>query len=201
VASVPDLRHYCSSIDSSPADSTSIDADHAAARLHHQGRRIGVRVSCPFSPGGSHELGTSTRRGDCSGRQFGGRRMALMRAEGIHHLLVGSTAHRQGVLSAYDLGGRAGSALGAAPRCRIWMKDDALMVREDDTVRRIANVMRGRSAACVVVSNGRDEQRASSPCPTCSSCWPRGRASFARRAKRSDHRVPHRKGHRPSGVW
>ncbi len=126
----------------------------------------------------------------------------LMRAEGIHHLLVGSTAHPQGVLSAYDLGGRAGSAARRTASVSDLMKDDVLMVREDDTVRRIANVMRGRSVACVVVSNG---QRATGIITVSDllELLGRGAERPSPRGERSDlhHRVPHRKVHRPSGVW
>jgi CBS domain-containing protein len=126
----------------------------------------------------------------------------LMRAEGIHHLLVGSTTHPQGVLSAYDLGGRAGTAMRRTASVSDLMAIDVPVVSEDETVRRIANRMRGRPLGCVVVSNGR---RATGIITVSDllELLGRGAERPSPRGERSDlhHRVPHRKSHRQSGVW
>ena len=126
----------------------------------------------------------------------------MMRAEGIHHLLVGSTANPQGVLSAYDLGGRAGAAIRRTASVSDLMVDDVPIVSEDETVRKIANMLRGRPLGCVVVSNGR---RATGIITVSDllELLGRGAERPSPRGERSDlhHRAPHRKGHRPSGVW
>lgn len=79
----------------------------------------------------------------------------MMRARGIHHLLVGSLAKPIGVLSARDLGGRGGASIRKANSVRDLMEAEIVTVDELEPVRRIANVMRGRSIGSVFVTSGR----------------------------------------------
>ena len=126
----------------------------------------------------------------------------LMQAEGIHHLLVGSTARPQGVLSAYNLGGRAGSAIRRTASVSDLMEEHVPMVGETDTVRRLANLMRGRPMGCLLVSNGRRTIGIITVSDLLELLG-RGAERPSPRGERSDlhHRVPHRKGHRAGGVW
>jgi CBS domain-containing protein len=77
-----------------------------------------------------------------------------MRAQQIHHLLVGSLAKPVGILSARDLGGRGGAGLRKGRTVGDLMEPDIVTVDEAEPVRRIANVMRGRSIGCVLVTSG-----------------------------------------------
>ncbi len=77
----------------------------------------------------------------------------MMRAHGIHHLLVGSLAKPVGILSARDLGGRGGPSIRKTRVVRDLMEAEIVTVDELEPVRRIANVMRGRSIGCVIITN------------------------------------------------
>lgn len=79
----------------------------------------------------------------------------LMRTKQIHHLLVGTLSKPIGILSAHDLGGRAGAAIRKGRNVEDLMETDVATVGERDPVRKIANVMRGRSTGCVLVTGAR----------------------------------------------
>lgn len=78
-----------------------------------------------------------------------------MRAQRIHHLVVGSPSKPAGVLSARDLGGRGGAVMRRGRTVADLMEPDLVAVNELEPVRKIANVMRGRSIGCVLVTSGR----------------------------------------------
>lgn len=75
----------------------------------------------------------------------------LMRLHGIHHLVVSSENRVVGVLSERDAGGRRGAALRMTHSAADLMTAPAVTVEPTATVRRAANLMRGRSIGCVVV--------------------------------------------------
>ena len=118
----------------------------------------------------------------------------LMRALRVHHLVVKEGSKTVGVLSASDLP-KSGAAHDGST-VRDVMSPNVATVDEGETVRRAANLMRGRSIGCLVATrNGRmagivtvsdlldllgkgGERRVANP-----------RASL-------HHRVPHEKQHR-----
>ena len=120
----------------------------------------------------------------------------LMRDEEIHHLVVVDDGAVVGILSDRDTGGRRGALLRKHRIAAELMTSPVVTVAPTDTIRRAANLMRGRSIGCVVVANrgrvagivtvadlltlvGRGEQR-----PVESS-----------RRWTLKHRSPHRKSH------
>lgn len=76
----------------------------------------------------------------------------LMRLHGIHHLVVAEGARAVGVLSDRDAGGRRGTAGRRHGAVADLMTAPAVMVEPTATVRRAANMMRGRSIGCLVVA-------------------------------------------------
>lgn len=126
----------------------------------------------------------------------------LMRTHRIHHLLVGSTGKPTGVLSERDLGGRSGPSVRRASTVDDLMTRDVVSVPEGETVRKVANVMRGRSIGCVLVT----QRRKIVGIITVSDLLEllgRGGEHLSRTISRPPlhHRVPHRKQALPTGVW
>ncbi|MGE3511753.1 MAG: HPP family protein [Vicinamibacterales bacterium] len=126
----------------------------------------------------------------------------MMRGQGIHHLLVGSATRPVGILSERDLGGRAGAALRKAHVVEDLAARDIVSVPENETVRKIANTMRGRSIGCVLVNDGRRTTgiiTVSDLLALLGRGVERPAQAVARRGLH--HRVPHRKRSRGDGTW
>ena len=80
----------------------------------------------------------------------------LMRAKAIHHLVVTIDSRVAGVLSDLDMGGRQGSAIRAGRTVADIMTERVATIEPAATLRKAANMMRGRSTGCLVVTdNGR----------------------------------------------
>ena len=79
----------------------------------------------------------------------------LMRRKGIHHLVVMEDSTVAGILSERDTGGRNGANVRAHARVSDLMTAQVLSVTSDTTIRRAANLMRGRTIGCVPVIEGK----------------------------------------------
>ncbi len=80
----------------------------------------------------------------------------IMRHHGIHHLVVMNDSELVGVLSERDAGGKNGAAVRAGARVNELMTRAVVSVRPDETIRKVANLMRGRTIGCVpVIDRGR----------------------------------------------
>ena len=80
----------------------------------------------------------------------------VMKRARIRHLIVSQNREVVGVLSSGDTGGRAGNAVRAGKTVADLMTRRVVSVGPEDTIRSVANVMRGRSIGCVaVVDRGR----------------------------------------------
>ena len=79
----------------------------------------------------------------------------LMRRERIRHLIVVDGAKVVGVLSDRDTGGRTAMSLRAQSTVSDLMSAAVVTAAPDDTVRRVANLMRGRTIGCVPVLSGK----------------------------------------------
>jgi CBS domain-containing protein len=125
----------------------------------------------------------------------------LMRRKRIHHLVVMAGPSIVGVLSDRDAGGRNGASLRARSNVADLMTTAVVTAQPRATLRKIANLMRGRGVECVpvvdrarlvgivtvsdlvrVLGRGGDRQA------------PSGRAAL-------HHRVPHRKSKGAFGLW
>lgn len=78
-----------------------------------------------------------------------------MQSSRIHHLVVMERGVVEGIISARDLGGRSGAALRDGKRVADLMTPDILAGDPRMTVRRAANLLRGRSIGCLPVLNDR----------------------------------------------
>jgi acetoin utilization protein AcuB len=106
-----------------------------------------------------------------------------------------------GVLSDRDAGGRAGSNLRAQLRVRDLMTTDVATATPDITVRKAANLMRGRTIGCLPVLN-RGKLVGIVTTSDLLELIGRGRERPTRPERRVlHHRVPHRKVHRGAGLW
>lgn len=80
----------------------------------------------------------------------------LMVAEKLHHLIVKEGSKVVGVLSDSDAGGRHGTAIRSGAAVADLMDSRFAAVTRQDTVRKAANLMRGRLIGCLpVVERGR----------------------------------------------
>jgi predicted transcriptional regulator len=80
----------------------------------------------------------------------------VMRFHRIHHLVVTDANRVVGVLSDRDAGGRRGASVRTSSAVADLMTSPAVTIEPAMTVRRAANLMRGRSIGClVVVKSGR----------------------------------------------
>jgi acetoin utilization protein AcuB len=126
----------------------------------------------------------------------------LMRRHDFHHVVVTRGSRVVGVLSHRDAGGRQGASVRRGRTVEELMTTSVVTVEPTATVRKAANLMRGHSIGCVVVSNqgrvvgivtvadlldllGRGVDR---PAP------PDTRVTLR-------HRTPHRKRSSATGMW
>ncbi len=126
----------------------------------------------------------------------------LMCRCGFHHLVVTRGSRVVGIFSDRDAGGRRGASLRRGRTVEELMTTHVVTVEPTTTVRKAANLMRGRSIGCVVVTErgrvvgivtvtdllellGRGSDRP----VTTSTRWT------------LKHRTPHRKRVTATGVW
>jgi acetoin utilization protein AcuB len=125
----------------------------------------------------------------------------LMRRKRIRHLVVVENGAVAGVLSERDAGGKSGASLRAQSTVADLMTGAVATIASDATVRKAANLMRGRTIGCLPVV---DDQKLVG-IVTASDLLElvgRGHARPAPADRRPlHHRVPHRKSHGSFGVW
>jgi acetoin utilization protein AcuB len=106
-----------------------------------------------------------------------------------------------GVLSARDAGGRNGAAIRAHSSVADLMTHSVVTVSPDETIRKVANLMRGRTIGCVPVVQGQRLQGIVTVSDLLALLG-RGVDRPAQPARRVLHyRTPHRTHKRASGVW
>lgn len=76
----------------------------------------------------------------------------LMQRRGIHHLIVKNGSEIAGILSDRDLGSRPGAGFRANLQVKEVMTTNVATIEPTDTVRRAANLMRGRTIGCLPVT-------------------------------------------------
>ena len=125
----------------------------------------------------------------------------LMRQKRIHHLVVMVGSAVMGVLSERDAGGRGGASIRARSTVADLMTTAVVTTAPDATIRKIANLMRGRTIGCVPVI---DRKRLVG-IVTVSDLLRLLGGGIDRPARPARHtlnyRVPHRKRKGASGVW
>ena len=79
----------------------------------------------------------------------------LMRRKRIHHLVVTSGSDVVGILSDRDAGGRSGASIRARSNVADLMTTDVVTTEPTAPVRKVANLMRGRTIGCIPVNDGK----------------------------------------------
>lgn len=126
----------------------------------------------------------------------------LMKTAGVHHLVVTENARVVGILSDRDIAPRrrASAAVGPAP-VETLMSSPVATVEKNDTIRKAANVMRGRTIGCLPVM---DSGKLVGIITTSDVLRLLGQGGgVTRNATRPalSHRVKHAKRHMPDGRW
>lgn len=125
----------------------------------------------------------------------------IMRQQGIRHLVVMSGREILGVLSQRDAGGRSGVSVRSGRTVADLMTTRVATVASSDTVRSIANVMRGRTIGCVPVLD-RGRLVGIVTLSDLLELLGRGVDRPAKPARRlATPRVPHRKNRRVRAAW
>jgi acetoin utilization protein AcuB len=126
----------------------------------------------------------------------------LMHTKGIHHLVVADGGRVVGVLSDRDIGGRQGASVRRNREVADLMTGHVVTVEPTMPVRKAANLMRGRSIGCIVVTRG---SRIAGIVTTSDLLELVGRGLDRSAATTTrptiHHRAPHRKRHRATGSW
>ena len=126
----------------------------------------------------------------------------LMRAERIHHLVVTDRGRIAGIVSDRDTGGPRGAAVRAGHEIGELMTDRVVTVDLETPVKKIANLMRGRSIGCVVAM---DKGRPVGIVTTSDLLELLGRGAIRPNPQGTrpalNYRAPHRKRHKAYGVW
>ena len=126
----------------------------------------------------------------------------VMRAKGIRHLAVTEAGRVVGILSDRDAGGRQGSPVRRNRTVSELMTSNVVTVPPTTTVRKAANLMRGRSIGCLVVTQG-ERIVGIVTAADLLDLLGRGLERHAVTTTRwtLKHLTPHRKRHRAAGVW
>jgi CBS domain-containing protein len=126
----------------------------------------------------------------------------LMRRGGFHHVVVTSGSRVVGVLSDRDTGGRRGGAVRRGQTVGELMAKHVVTVEPTTTVRKAANLMRGRAIGCLVVVN-RGRVVGIVTVADLLELLGRGSERPAAITKRwtLKHRAPHHKRPAATGVW
>lgn len=125
-----------------------------------------------------------------------------MRLKSIHHLAVMEGTQLAGVLSDRDMGGRQGASLRKDRTVADLMTRPVVNVQPTTPIRRAANLMRGRSIGCLIVT---DKSRVVGIVTAADllELLGRGGDRSIERSKRwtLKHRAPHRKRTSATGAW
>lgn len=127
----------------------------------------------------------------------------LMRMKRIHHLVVTDGPEIAGIISDHDLGGRAGAAVRRDHTVGDLMTTPVITVEPDLPVRKAANLLRGKSIGCLVVSGSVGKVAGIVTTADLLELLGRGveRPVAVQKRWTLKHRAPHRKRHLATGVW
>lgn len=126
----------------------------------------------------------------------------LMRSRGFHHVVVTRGSRVVGIFSERDAGGRQGASVRRGRTVEELMTAHVVTVAPTTTVRKAANLMRGRSIGCVVVT---ERGRVVGIVTVADLLELLGRGSdrpvITTTRWTLKHRTPHRKRVTATGVW
>ena len=127
---------------------------------------------------------------------------ALMRTNRIHHLVVTEGHNFVGIISERDLGGRQGVAARKGRLVSELMTERVVTAEPDLTIRKAANLMRGKSIGCLVVTTGGKVTGIVTTADLLELIGRGAERPVATSERWSlNHRVPHRKRFVSAGAW
>ena len=123
-----------------------------------------------------------------------------MKGKGIRHIVVREDGRVVGMLTSEDVGGARGAAMRRDCTVGDLMTPSVVTVSPTTTVRKAANLMRGRSAgALVVIARGRPVGIVTTS--DLLALVGHGGGTDVKRRPLLNHRVAHRKRHMSAGSW
>ena len=125
----------------------------------------------------------------------------LMHGKRIHHLVVMEGSEVIGILSDRDTGSRVGTGVRAQRTVADFMTKHVVTVGPTDTMRKVANLMRGRTIGCVPVIEGKRLVGIVSVSDLLQLLGRGTERPLKKPRRMATHRVPHRKSRRGAGVW
>ena len=125
----------------------------------------------------------------------------LMKTDDIHHLVVTEGRKIVGLLSNRDAGGRSGGAVRNGRTVADLMTSNVVTIDRQETLRKAANLMRGRTIGCLPVTQGTRLVGIVTTSDLLNAI--RGGADRpSRQARRTlNFKVPHRGRRSATGVW
>jgi CBS domain-containing protein len=127
----------------------------------------------------------------------------VMRQKRVRHLLVSDGAERLGIVSSHDLGGPRGGTVRSGQTVADLMTRGVVSVLPTTTVRKAANLMRGRSIGSLIVGSPRRAVGIVTVSDLLDLLGGGGDtvAVHPKPRRGLSHRVPHRKRHTAAGPW
>jgi acetoin utilization protein AcuB len=122
----------------------------------------------------------------------------LMATKQIHHLAVMQGSTLVGVVSDRDIGGRKGASLRKDRSVADLMTPHVVTVDRNTPLRKVANLMRGRTIGCLLVTSG---NRMVGIVTIADLLELVGRGADHQPRASLHYRVPHRKKTSSSGMW
>jgi acetoin utilization protein AcuB len=126
---------------------------------------------------------------------------SLMKTDGIHHLVVTDGRRIVGVLSDRDGGGRPAGTQRGVTTVQELMTKPVVTIGPDATIRRAANMMRGRTIGCLPVTRGGRLVGIVTTSDLLDAVG--GGVDRPSRASRRtlNYKTPHRRKHPATGTW
>jgi CBS domain-containing protein len=124
-----------------------------------------------------------------------------MKKKRIHHLIVMDGSDVVGVLSDRDAGGRSGAGVRQRALVAELMSPHVVSLDPDATVRKAANLMRGRTIGCIPVIDGRRLVGIVTVSDLLEIVGRGGDRRVPVQRAALHYRVPHRKQRRAGGSW
>ena len=127
----------------------------------------------------------------------------VMQQKRVRHLLVSDGSERIGIVSSHDLGGPQGTGVRSGHTVAELMTRGVVSVLPTTTVRKAANLMRGRSIGSLIVGSPGRAVGIVTVSDLLDLIGGRGDTVTVQPPPRRglSHRVPHRKRHRAAGPW
>jgi CBS domain-containing protein len=125
----------------------------------------------------------------------------LMKHDRIRHLVVANGGQIVGLLSDRDVGGRTGGSARIGRTVADLMTKNVVTIEREETVRKAANLMRGRTVGCLPVTGGGRLVGIITTADLLGLLGHGGDRPTHQERRTLNYKVPHRRQHRAGGAW